>query len=593
MDILLEGKKEIIEKVKKKHPNHIEFIDRMFSIDPTSQGKYAKWIGDYLEKNITLLDTENIEGMINNVVIPFESNYRRIDDDIVEKFKDKLLDNGLKLEGDTFKDYKNIKKSPKDINSYSTPFYILIMLRVLEENKTRIEKERLAKKDVDKIFEDSNFLVVKPLSYAASCYYGRQTKWCTASTNTSANYDKYSREGNLYYFIDKKYPNDKVALYVEKDGKQLNKYVYDSADDEKGIQYLYDEFPELVNTINELTEQAPIINVLMNYKLGKINSKRLIGADIITGVEENLDRGESIIEFTFKDFDDYREVFDLSDDEKWFLDMINSHYSDYVYVDDYEWEAGYILRYFNDGNKTLLKEIMKYILPEYSNIDFDDDSAVEVMAKKLLKMFDSEISSIMNSYSMEMNRIAEIGVRNTIGSDLCEYFDSYGIKKIGDECFDVYGTTVNQLINLYDKYNPKNNTIKSLLFTITEDDGFTGGWQENIYEMIEHNSFDNEKFNNDVNWELDKILSKIEDDNLYVFDEYKELFDTITEKYKLGEWYKLPRDEDASFKINKISIEDLTISVTIRNKTGYKNYILEGIDDFYSLLYNYKLFDDY
>ena len=108
MNILLEGKKEIIEKVKKKYPTDGEFIDRMFAIDPTLQGKYAEWIGKYLDSSLKFKDYDKIEDMIIKIVIPFENNYKRINDDIVNQFVERLIDSGVKLEGQNLIDVEKI-----------------------------------------------------------------------------------------------------------------------------------------------------------------------------------------------------------------------------------------------------------------------------------------------------------------------------------------------------------------------------------------------------------------------------------------------------------------------------------------------------
>lgn len=594
MNILLEGKKEIIEKTKKKHSTDGEFIDRMFAIDPTSQGKYAEWIGKYLDSSLKFKDYSKIEDMITKIIIPFEKNYKRIDDDIVNQFIEKLIESGVKLVGKELSDVEKIKKIPRDINSYSIPFYIIAMLQVLDENKTRVEKERLAKKDVDKVFEDANYLVVRPLSYDASCYYGKETRWCTSSKESDSHYKRYSRDGVLYYFIDKRYPRDKVALYLEKDGKKLNKLVYNSADTEMGINFLYDQFPELSTLIGELTEQLPIVNLLKGYISGKDNSSQILSSDIVSGFEKNEnDRGESLIEFSFDGLDDFKKVIDLSDDDEWFLGMLDSsHYNDYDFYGmdaDSEWNEGYMLDRFNDENTKLLREILKYILPEYANADLSDDEIRSNIAQTLNDMFEYEVDSIKSEYQSEMNRAAETGARNTVESELCDYFERYGIKKSSENCFNGYETTINNLIKLFEEHQPKKNTIKSLLKTITEDDS-VGGWSENSYEMIDWEAFDEEGFQREVERNLERIKDEIEENEN--FPQYKEVFDAITKNYEIQRWYNLPRNKDVSFRINGIDMDDLSISVTLNGKMGFSKYILNSVDEFYSLLYNYKLFDD-
>ena len=590
MNILLEGKKEIIEKTKKKHSTDGEFIDRMFAIDPTSQGKYSEWISKYLDSSLKFKDYDKIEDMITKIIIPFEKNYKRIDDDIVNQFVYKLRDMDVKT---VSSEVEKIKKSPKDINSYPMPFYLLTMIQVLGENKTRVEKERLAKKDVDKVFEDTNYLVVRPLTYDASCYYGRETRWCTASKESSYQYDNYSEKGVLYYFIDKKNPKDKIALFLEKDGKKLKKYVYNSADKEISINSLYEKFPELTSVISELTEELPIVDLLRGYLSGKDNSNQILSSDIVSGFEKDEEnRGESIVEISFDGLDDYKKVFDLSDDDKWFLGIIDSTYNDYNFYPmdiDSEWGEGYIIDKFNDENTKLLREILKYILPTYVNADLSDDYEVKsTIAKTLKDMFDREASDISYEYQSEMDRATEIGTRNTIESELCDYFEKYGFKKSSKNCFDEYQTTINNLIKLFEEHQPEKNTIESLLYRITEDDS-VGGWVENSYEMIDWESFDEEGFQRNVEYNLEKILDQISENENFL--EYKEVFDTITKNYEIQRWYNLPRNKDVSFRINGIDTDDLTISVSLRGKMGLSKYSFTDVDEFYSFLYNYKLFD--
>jgi hypothetical protein len=584
MDILLEGKKDLIKKLKKVHPNDDVFIDKIFNVDPTSTGKYSEWIYNYLLKTLPTSDEDIIEQDIRNTIIPFEQKYSKINDEVVKDyFQNNEITNDFK---------RKILSNPKDINSYPTTYSVQRMLDIIDEYKSEREKQREAKKNVVKVFEDDKYLVVKPLTYESSCYYGRNTRWCTASTDSSVNFNKYSKNGNLYYFIDKRHPNDKVALYLEKDGNKLLKYVYNSNDIEKGVGFLIDSFPELIDIINELTLQAPIIDLLLKFKSGVNNVTSIINTEIVDISVNNEDRGESRIVFNFGGYDNYVTLFDLSDDDRYIVDIINSHYSDfeYYYADiNSEWNEGYLVRQFNESNLRLFNEIVKIISPENIDIDFTDynnDKIINEVCETMLELFTNQIENIFDKYRILMDNATEIGVRKTIESDLCHYFNDYGFRMV-NECFDEYETTVNNLIKLYEEYQPKGKTIQSLLKSITEDHSI-GGWMNNMYEMIDYNSFDDESFQNEVDWELEKIIDELsENDNI---KEYIEIVNKISSKYKIGKYYSLPRKKYASFRVNKIDIDSLTISVTIMDN-GIKNYILDSIDDFYSLLYNYKLFD--
>ena len=81
------------------------------------------------------------------------------------------------------------------------------------------------------VYEDERFFVVNPLTYKSSCYYGKGTKWCTAS-DTDTQFNKYNIDGKLFYIIDKTLPTNnklyKVALLKKFDG---DKTYYDSIDE--------------------------------------------------------------------------------------------------------------------------------------------------------------------------------------------------------------------------------------------------------------------------------------------------------------------------------------------------------------------------
>ena len=71
-------------------------------------------------------------------------------------------------------------------------------------------------KQVLKLYETDEWLVVKPLSYQASLKYGASTKWCTASKDSPDYYFRYSRRGILIYSINKKTGN-KVGAFKNLD----------------------------------------------------------------------------------------------------------------------------------------------------------------------------------------------------------------------------------------------------------------------------------------------------------------------------------------------------------------------------------------
>jgi hypothetical protein len=95
----------------------------------------------------------------------------------------------------------------KDISKYDS--WDMLEKNLFEAKNRELFKK--AKKEIHKIFEDDNYLIFRPLTYAASCSYGYQTKWCTAMVNDPGYFYNHSR-GILIYLIDKK-ENKKFAFY--------------------------------------------------------------------------------------------------------------------------------------------------------------------------------------------------------------------------------------------------------------------------------------------------------------------------------------------------------------------------------------------
>jgi hypothetical protein len=99
-----------------------------------------------------------------------------------------------------------------DLTTYKT--FIELELQISLSNLKSIDNEMT--KQVQKLYETDEWLVVKPLSYQASLKYGASTKWCTASKDNAEYYFRYSKQGILIYSINKKTGN-KVAGFKSVD----------------------------------------------------------------------------------------------------------------------------------------------------------------------------------------------------------------------------------------------------------------------------------------------------------------------------------------------------------------------------------------
>jgi hypothetical protein len=113
-----------------------------------------------------------------------------------------------------------------------------------QSNKKVPDEERIIH------YQDSDFIVIQPLTERASCKYGAQTKWCTAARKNNM-FKGYSEDGKLFIVIPKKpkYPDEKYQLHFETDSFMNEK------DIEVHLSDLEEEFPGFVeafkNNINE------------------------------------------------------------------------------------------------------------------------------------------------------------------------------------------------------------------------------------------------------------------------------------------------------------------------------------------------------
>jgi len=110
----------------------------------------------------------------------------------------------------TWDDFKNFRKfceynergliEQNDVSRYKTFDEIISQLQVAEIKVSEKEME----KQIIKLFEDSEWLILRPLTFEASKKYGANTKWCTTGENNPDYFFKYVKKGVLVYCINKK-----------------------------------------------------------------------------------------------------------------------------------------------------------------------------------------------------------------------------------------------------------------------------------------------------------------------------------------------------------------------------------------------------
>jgi hypothetical protein len=600
--IIIEGKKEdVLKRLKQRFEYDGPFMERMLSVDPTGY-KYVDYIAKILERIIPQVSGEKgglnmsqqdaIQENLGSVVPWFHENYDKIKPEDIFKTKEVFEEKY----GESI-NVENIANSPKDINSYDNIVFLKTLIKVVDSRKTEGDIEREAKANAEKLYEDDEVLVVKPKSHAASCYYGANTKWCTAAKDNSGFFQRYSVNGNLYYFINKK-NNTKLALYVNDENR--TKEIYDAQDRQVNINDLRNSFPNQNDLIDELVGVGEFVKKLREYSRGKIDESALLNSEpSIKRILTNKPPGQSELIIEFDNDEEFLSFLDLDDDDVWFLKMITSSYSDYEFMDSYtveeDFKNGYII--FSDldkENMDKLKDIAEVVYPNFE-FDLESEDYRENLNKNLLDLFPKQMDWILSDYHSEKNSEMFSVAKDTVSKEIDEVLEKSGIEVYRQ--YDEVKTTVANLLMWATRLEIYKIDANSLIKQIVEHNSNSriGGWMENSYEFQDPEYFDNTSFNNSVSRQFDDILEILEnsaEEEGNTIGDFILFRNRIIKNFDLNTWYVLPKKKNNRFRIEGFDREDMKIIVRVSGPDKSNNKVLKlSEENFHNLLYQPELFD--
>ena len=124
-------------------------------------------------------------------------------------------------------------------------------------------------KQVQKDFEDEEWLIVRPFTYESSVKYGYGSKWCTSMEQSAEHFFRYSNNGTLIYCLNKK-TGDKVAAHYEI-GEGISFW---NAEDTR-IDSMFSNLPNyIMDVIRGIITDNPVTNRSLSVKVWE-NSKDL------------------------------------------------------------------------------------------------------------------------------------------------------------------------------------------------------------------------------------------------------------------------------------------------------------------------------
>ncbi len=349
------------------------------------------------------------------------------------------------------------------------------------------------------------------------------------------------RNGDVYCIVNKEeYSNTGLKTYmIFKDGYGKISYHNWNGREFSKIEFLESFSDDILPQIKDVIGVGKIYELLTKIVNGEeVSSRELENADEVIYDFKFTPKAPVKSRITFRfDEEDYIKLFDPSDDDMWYYNVITSRYDSYEWEDSYQatedFEQGYIEQFFQGENKTKLKEILSIISP--SSVPLETDEQRMEAGERLLDMFGGEIGDIISEYTSEQNQCKTNGFNKMIKDDFCNAFYSYKI--MTRHCLTEYLTSVGLLLNLYDEVGDKTLSISELLFKIGSDMGLTG-WSDYIYD-IDCTDFDQESFDTYTSNKLDKIINKLEDESQYEdIYEYSELYKRLDSKFKINNRYE-------------------------------------------------------
>jgi len=179
-------------------------------LGPRAVAKYIMWAAKQLELQRTR----------ENDAVPFLSNQTLVIADAIAFFEN------------------NQKRMPQnDINKYKNLSDLLTDIRTLEPSgrQQRKKEKETAIEGSEVVYDDNDIFAVRPYTEGASCYYGKNTRWCISSTESENYFNQYTSENKAFVLARfENIPEDHVlrrlALVYDQDG-YLDE-VYDANDDD-------------------------------------------------------------------------------------------------------------------------------------------------------------------------------------------------------------------------------------------------------------------------------------------------------------------------------------------------------------------------
>jgi|SaaInl3SG_22_DNA_1037383.scaffolds.fasta_scaffold02600_7 hypothetical protein len=205
--------------LKEQHPwANINYIDYLSFLDPSKTNKFLPFMIKELKRSIEDRNERNrddIKYMVREIAKQFridETVLYGMDYDMLTRIQgilDMFGSDKVNILRDFYEHLENKRIEKNDISQYKSFDEIREQVKIASFKQA--QKELRGATHV--VYEDENYLMIKPLTFLSSTKYGATTKWCTTMENNNHYFYDYSSNGVLIYIFNK-VNNVKVAAHI-------------------------------------------------------------------------------------------------------------------------------------------------------------------------------------------------------------------------------------------------------------------------------------------------------------------------------------------------------------------------------------------
>jgi hypothetical protein len=210
----------------REHPKNNINLTKVFElISPEGKSKYVQIVHKIFHNEGVDINLRDVREQIKNS-LPF------VTDDELNKLSEvelivchHVIQSMSALKIKTIREFFNHNEtkliSGVDLSQIKSFKQIQHELRLVKDKIEEKENE----KQIKKLYEDDEWLILRPLTYKSSCKYGSNTKWCTTSgaeIGSESYFNTHAEKDILIYTINKR-TNKKVATKKKIKDNSLSK----------------------------------------------------------------------------------------------------------------------------------------------------------------------------------------------------------------------------------------------------------------------------------------------------------------------------------------------------------------------------------